>query len=149
MKTKNGKKIATLVPSLLVLCLFLTVTIVTCAQAQGPGGDDSGDPLLGGAFVAICLGVLVINIFIMIWVYKDAEARGESGALWLIIVLFAGIIGLIIWLVVRPPTVQPYMGQGGAPYGGYQPGYQQGPPTYGPPPDYNEPYYRKKERPPY
>lgn len=46
---------------------------------------------------------LIIGILIAIWVYKDAERRGSSGILWLIICLFLGIIGLIIWLVVRPP----------------------------------------------
>ncbi len=35
--------------------------------------------------------------------YRDAEKRGKSGALWLIIGLLFGIIGLIIWLIVRPP----------------------------------------------
>jgi len=45
----------------------------------------------------------VIAILIAIWVYKDAEKRGSSGALWLIIVLLTGIIGIIIWLLVRPP----------------------------------------------
>jgi hypothetical protein len=43
----------------------------------------------------------VIAIVIGVWVYKDAESRGESGILWLIIVLIAGIIGLIIWLIIR------------------------------------------------
>ena len=51
---------------------------------------------------------LIIAILIAIWVYRDAEKRGSSGVLWLIIVIIAGIIGLIIWLVVRPPI-------GGAP----------------------------------
>jgi TctA family transporter len=44
---------------------------------------------------------LVIAILIAVWVYRDAEKRGESGALWLIIVLITGIIGLIIWLIIR------------------------------------------------
>ena len=43
----------------------------------------------------------VVAILIAVWVYRDAEKRGENGALWLIIVLIAGIIGLIIWLIVR------------------------------------------------
>lgn len=46
---------------------------------------------------------LIIAILIAIWVYRDAEKRGESGALWLIIVILTSIIGLIIWLIVRPP----------------------------------------------
>ena len=70
---------------------------------------------------------LVISILIMIWVYRDAEARGSSGILWLIIVFFLGIIGLIIWLVVRPP-LQPQ----GPPPGAYPPPPGQYPPP--PPP---------------
>jgi heme/copper-type cytochrome/quinol oxidase subunit 2 len=44
---------------------------------------------------------LVIGILIAIWVYKDAESRGMNGALWLIVVILTGIIGLIIYLLVR------------------------------------------------
>jgi len=43
----------------------------------------------------------VVAILICIWVYRDAESRGMSGVLWLIVVLITGIIGLIIYLVVR------------------------------------------------
>ena len=43
----------------------------------------------------------IIGIVLAIWVYKDAESRGMNGALWLIIVILTGIIGLIIYLVVR------------------------------------------------
>jgi len=50
----------------------------------------------------------IIWILVAIWVYKDAEKRGSSGVLWLIIVILLGLIGIIIWLVVRPPI-------GGAP----------------------------------
>ena len=44
---------------------------------------------------------LIFAIVIAVWMYKDAESRGESGVLWLIIALIAGIIGLIIWLIIR------------------------------------------------
>jgi hypothetical protein len=67
--------------------------------------------------------IFIVAILLAVWVYRDAEKRGESGILWLIIVLITGIIGLIIWLIVRgdkpvisskpatkvpppPPTVQ-------------------------------------------
>ena len=36
-----------------------------------------------------------------LWVYKDAKARGENAVLWLIVVLLTGIIGLIIYVLVR------------------------------------------------
>jgi TctA family transporter len=51
--------------------------------------------------IAIAVIWFVVAILIAVWVYRDAESRGESGALWLIIVLITGIIGLIIWLIVR------------------------------------------------
>ncbi len=43
----------------------------------------------------------VIGVIIAIWVYRDAESRGMNGVLWLIICILLGIIGLIIYLVVR------------------------------------------------
>ena len=42
------------------------------------------------------------------FVYKDAKARGTDPLLWLILCFFTTWIGLIIWLIVRPPL-------GGAP----------------------------------
>jgi hypothetical protein len=48
----------------------------------------------------------IISILLMIWVYRDAESRGMSGVLWLIIMLLLGIIGLIIYLVVRKDKTQ-------------------------------------------
>lgn len=60
--------------------------------------------LLGGLGLIFCLIPIVwfvIAILLCIWVYRDAESRGMNGVLWLIIVLIAGIIGLIIYLVVR------------------------------------------------
>jgi len=51
--------------------------------------------------IAFAVVWFVVAILIAVWVYRDAEKRGESGALWLIIVLITGIIGLIIWLIIR------------------------------------------------
>lgn len=45
---------------------------------------------------------LIVSILLCIWVYRDAKDRGEEAVLWLLVVLIANIIGLIIWLVVRP-----------------------------------------------
>jgi len=54
-----------------------------------------------GALCLIPIVWFVIAILLCIWVYRDAESRGMSGVLWLIVVLIAGIIGLIVYLVVR------------------------------------------------
>jgi len=62
-----------------------------------------GEWFIGLAFLFILLPIVwfIIAILLCIWVYRDAESRGMNGVLWLIIVLIAGIIGLIIYLVVR------------------------------------------------
>lgn len=108
-----------------------------------------------GAYCILYIVILIVWIFVVVWVYKDAEKRGKSGILWAIIVFFLGIIGLIIWLVVRPkqiagvgygPPVQPYQ----APYQSpYQPPYQPPPspaaqicPTCGRPATYIQQYNR-------
>jgi len=58
-------------------------------------------PWFAGVFCLIPIMWLVISILLCIWVYRDAESRGMSGVLWLIVVFLTGIIGLIIYLVVR------------------------------------------------
>ena len=86
---------------------------------------------LGGLCCFIILIPWIIFIIIAIWVYRDAESRGMSGVLWLIICIILGLIGLIIYLVVRrdhpkyPPGGYPPPGPGGYPPppgpGGYPP----------------------------
>ncbi|MCK4454911.1 MAG: zinc ribbon domain-containing protein [Thermoplasmata archaeon] len=73
----------------------------------------------------------VVLIMIAIWVYRDAESRGMSGALWLLIVLLANIVGLIVYLVVRTDRPQYGYYPRQQPYQQYQ--YQQPPPTQPPP----------------
>jgi heme/copper-type cytochrome/quinol oxidase subunit 2 len=77
---------------------MLLEQIIPLAIAQ----DESGWLwLFGGLFCLIPLVWFIIGILLCIWVYRDAERRGMNGVLWLIIVLIAGIIGLIIYLIVR------------------------------------------------
>lgn len=102
---KNSKKIV-----ILVAGVFLTMALSTIASAADENPwDFSTDPNAAGAFMGMamisCLIFaliwFVVWILVAIWVYKDAEKRGKSGVLWLIIVILLGLIGLIIWLVVR------------------------------------------------
>jgi hypothetical protein len=39
----------------------------------------------------------------LVFVYNDAKARNTDPMIWLLIVFFTGLIGLIVWLCVRPP----------------------------------------------
>jgi len=56
--------------------------------------------IMGVTYLVIALWCIVA-IILAVWVYRDAEEREMEGALWLIIVLLTGIIGLIIYLIVR------------------------------------------------
>ena len=59
------------------------------------------DSLIPGLSITYIIVVLIINIAICVWVYKDAEAKGKGGVLWCIIVFFCGCIGCIVYLIVR------------------------------------------------
>jgi len=56
-----------------------------------------------GFFGFIIVAIVVLNIALLVWVARDAKARGMDGAiLWMILVMFTGIIGLVIYLFARP-----------------------------------------------
>ncbi len=93
--------------TLVLACLLMTVAFSMVASAYY---DDYYDSTAAAGFLGLSLVMcivpiiwFIIAILIAIWVYKDANKRGSSGALWLIIVILTGIVGLIIWLVIRPP----------------------------------------------
>jgi hypothetical protein len=93
------KKINLLTIKLSILLLVFN-NIFSIANAQ----DDTFSSLtLAGACFFWIIIWFVVFFLIAIWVYSDAEKRGKSGALWLIIVILLGLIGIIIWLIVRPP----------------------------------------------
>jgi ABC-type tungstate transport system substrate-binding protein len=49
------------------------------------------------------VAILALNIALLIWVARDAKSRGmDNSILWMVLVMLTGIIGLIIYLLVRP-----------------------------------------------
>jgi hypothetical protein len=108
-----------------IACILLSLAISTVATATNPWdlGDTTTDEeaaVLFGLGLTVCLILVIIPLIIAIiaciWIYKDAEKRGKSGALWVILLIvcsllfsFIGfIVIIIIWLAIRPPI-------GGAP----------------------------------
>jgi hypothetical protein len=96
--------------SIVVIIGLLVATLLAVGvNASNPYGNWTTEE--AGAFMGMALMTcaivavvwLVIWILVGVWVYKDAEKRGKSGVLWLILVIILGIIGIIIWLVIRPP----------------------------------------------
>lgn len=59
-----------------------------------------------GCGVLPCIFGLAISVALAIWVYRDAKARGMENALLLTIVTaITGILGLIIYLLMRPKGI--------------------------------------------
>lgn len=51
-------------------------------------------------FTALFVGLFVWSL---VWVYGDAERRGKSGCLVVLVILFFGWpMSLLLWLVFRP-----------------------------------------------
>jgi predicted permease len=90
-----------------LVSIFVSIATISVVSAQDFDYTYTDPSVFMGLGFAACLafGIIwfIVFILIAIWVYKDAEKRGSSGILWLLIVLILGIIGIIIWLVVRPP----------------------------------------------
>ena len=91
-------------------CVLMSMAIAAVASAQDVpwGGPPAGAEAAFLGLSTVCCFIFLIpfilGLLLGIWVYKDAEKRGKSGVLWLLIVWFVAFpIGLIIWLVVRPP----------------------------------------------
>ena len=96
-------------------CFLLTVAVSNIVCAQDYTFNEGDAAFFMGLGLTMCLVLiiipLVIAILACIWIYKDAEKRGKSGALWVILLillsLFLSFIGLIIiivvWLAIRPP----------------------------------------------
>lgn len=80
--------------------LSMTLLIPTVSAIDPVSGLSA---LFGGACCFFVFIPIIIWIILAVWVYKDAQKRDGNGVLWLVIVLLTGIVGLIVWLIVRPP----------------------------------------------
>jgi hypothetical protein len=105
METKRLSSLFALAVLLWLLCAPLVL-----AQSQNQGPDPG---TVAGTFIAVWLVLLIcfvsfavisicIQIYLCYFMYTDAEARGENGVLWAVLGLFLGLVGLIIWLCIRP-----------------------------------------------
>jgi uncharacterized membrane protein YhaH (DUF805 family) len=82
--------------------LVLTAHIAIAQQRPSNPSDAAGCAACGGLLFFI-IALFVLNIALLIWVARDAKARGmDSSVLWMLLVLFTGIIGLVIYLFSRP-----------------------------------------------
>src|SRR5262245_23257118 len=110
MRSHSNIKFSRRMNKLISLAFTLTTLglWVLNVQAQRSRPASPGDPR--GFACASCVVVLIIpfailalNIALLVWVARDAKARGmDSAALWMILVMFTSVIGLLIYILSRP-----------------------------------------------
>jgi len=80
------------------------LAFATACSAQNDNGA-AGCAACGGCggIIFLIVALIVLNIALLIWVARDAKARGmDSAVLWMLLVFFLGLIGLVIYLFSRP-----------------------------------------------
>jgi FtsH-binding integral membrane protein len=68
------------------------------------------DPFAAAGGCAVCSTIIfipiifiVLNIALLVWVARDAKARGmDSSILWMILVMFTSVLGLLLYIFARP-----------------------------------------------
>lgn len=76
------------------------------AQNGAPPSDADGCAACagcGGVFVLVPIVFFVVIIALLVWVARDAKSRGmDSSILWMLLVMFTNVIGLVIYIFSRP-----------------------------------------------
>ena len=95
-----------MIKHLILAALSLTVP-VTSALAQSSRPDDAAAAAGGlaccGGLGIFFIAVIALNIALLVWVARDAKSRGmDSSVLWMVLVMFTGLIGLVIYIFSRP-----------------------------------------------
>ena len=82
---------------------FLIVLLISHPALAQRGGGEEACAACGGTLILVIVLFFVLNIALLVWVARDAKARGmDNAVLWMLLVMFTGIIGLIIYIFSRP-----------------------------------------------
>jgi hypothetical protein len=97
--------------------IMAPISMVTKLVGQARSVTMHGMGLGPAEIIMSLLPLLLVLLWIwaIIWVYRDAEKRGMSGALWALLVFVGSIIGLIIYLIIRNENLIQSDASGSAP----------------------------------
>jgi uncharacterized membrane protein YhaH (DUF805 family) len=86
-----------------MLTSLLVVSPAVWAQSQPNPDAGAAGCALCGSLLFIPIAIIVLNVALLVWVARDAKSRGmDSAVVWMILVMFTSIIGLIIYIFSRP-----------------------------------------------
>jgi ABC-type transport system involved in multi-copper enzyme maturation permease subunit len=113
MATSSGKTIGLILLVIVILALAWRITPLIVGpfgffsgafhtlRLQGSEVFNFGSSIFRFSNSMLSLALLIIWIFVIVWVFRDAERRGMNGVLWALLVLIGNIIGLLIYLILR------------------------------------------------
>jgi hypothetical protein len=86
---------------------LIAVLFTPLACLAQNNGSDAASSLAGcgccGTFIFIPIAFAVLSIALLVWVARDAKARGmDSAVLWMLLVFFLNLVGLVIYIFARP-----------------------------------------------
>ena len=95
--------------ALLLLFSSLAAFAQNSGQPAGQPSDAESCAACGtcgagaGLMIVIPVAFFVLNIALLVWVARDAKSRGmDNSVLWMALVMFTSIVGLIIYIFARP-----------------------------------------------
>jgi len=83
-----------------MLTSFLMLSPIAWAQRDG---NPAAGCALCGSLMFIPIAIIALDIAMLVWVARDAKARGmDSAVVWMILVMFTSVLGLILYIFSRP-----------------------------------------------
>ena len=106
---KSDKRKSILTPVISTLFALFSLSFFDgLAFGQRPMGPNDGAACAacGGCgllMILIPVVIVALNIALLVWVARDAKSRGmDSAVLWMVLVMFTSVLGLIIYIFSRP-----------------------------------------------
>jgi ABC-type tungstate transport system substrate-binding protein len=82
--------------------MLLPATLLAQYDNNNPAAGCAGCFACGVVPIIMLVAVIALHIALLVWVAKDAKARGmDNAVLWMILVIVTGLIGLIVYLLAR------------------------------------------------
>ena len=66
-------------------------------HGQWPHRKDEPKPMC----VLLMVMCVVVHILVAVWVFQDIRTRGTGSGIWIVIALIAGLLGALVYAVVR------------------------------------------------
>jgi hypothetical protein len=89
-----------------LLTVFALFAPVVCLAQYNSGSPAAPCAACGGCglfVIFLVVAIIVLDIVLCVWVARDAKARGmDSSVLWMLLVFFFSLLGLVIYLFSRP-----------------------------------------------